>query len=188
VESGLSSEVVVVFVDDELLVGAARAGDVDAFAELVGRYQARVYRIALRMLGSDADAQDAAQDTFVRAWQSLSRFRGESSVGTWLYRIVTNRCLTMLAARRDVAPLGEDDVAVESGDPASVVAQRERIDAITQAVSRLPTDQRLALVLRDYEGLSYAEVGEVLGIGEGAVKSRIHRARAEVLKRTIGWR
>ncbi|HLI60423.1 MAG TPA: sigma-70 family RNA polymerase sigma factor [Solirubrobacteraceae bacterium] len=178
----------VLFVDDALLVDAARAGDVDAFSELVRRHQGRVYRIALRMLESDADAQDAAQDTFVRAWRSLPRFRGESSVATWLYRIVTNRCVSMLAARRASAPLREGDVAVETDDPAWLVAQRERMDAVSRAVSRLPDDQRLALVLRDYEGLSYAEVAEVLGIGEGAVKSRIHRARAEVLKRTVGWR
>ena len=74
-------------------MAAARAGDSAAFAELVRRHQGLVYRVALRMLGSDADAQDAAQDTFVRAWRGLHGFRGQSTVATWLYRIVTNRCL-----------------------------------------------------------------------------------------------
>ncbi len=147
-----------------------------------------MYRIALRMLDSDADAQDVAQETFVRAWRSLGRFRGDSSVATWLYRIATNQCLSLLAARREHAPLRDEDARVDERDPAWLVVQRERMDAVSRAVSRLPDDQRSALVLRDYEGLSYAEVAEVLGIGVGAVKSRIHRARADVLKKTVAWR
>jgi RNA polymerase sigma-70 factor, ECF subfamily len=178
----------VVRVDDEVLLGAARAGDGDAFAELVRRHQGRVYRVAVRMLGSDADAQDAAQETFVAAWRALPRFRGDSAVATWLYRIVTNRCLNRLASRRPEPPVDERHPAGEAWDPAMVVEQRARMDAISAAVASLPDEQRAALVLRDYEGLSYEEIAEVLRIGVGAVKSRIHRARGDVLKRTLGWR
>jgi RNA polymerase sigma-70 factor (ECF subfamily) len=96
--------------------------------------------------------------------------------------------LELLAARRDVAPLCDGAAAAEEHDPAWLAQQRERMDAVSRAVSRLPADQRAALVLRDFEGLSYAEVAQVLEIGDGAVKSRIHRARAEVLKQTLGWR
>ena len=96
---------VVVRVADRVLVDAARAGDVEAFEVLVRRHQGRVYRVALRLLGSDADAQDAAQETFIRAWRGLGRFRGESAVSTWLYRIVTNRCLNVIAARRPAESL-----------------------------------------------------------------------------------
>lgn len=178
----------VVTVEDSVLLGAARSGDVAAFSELVRRHQGAVYRVALRMLGSEADAEDAAQETFVRAWRSIGRFRGESSVATWLYRIVTNRCLSRLAAARDTVEYEDTRVADERGDPAVVVERRAQMDAVTRAVAALPADQRAALVLRDFEGLSYDEVAEVLDIGLGAVKSRIHRARADVLKRTLGWR
>ena len=178
----------VVTIDDRLLVDAARAGDAAAFAELVHRHQERVYRVALRMLGSDADAQDVAQETFVRAWGSLRRFRGDSTVQSWLYRIVTNQCLSLLGARRGVAPLREGDGRTDERDPAWVVTQHETMDAVSAAVARLPAGQRSALVLRAYEGLSYEEVAEVLGIGLGAAKSRIHRARADVIRETIGWR
>ena len=176
------------WVDDEVLVGAARAGDDAAFSELVRRHQARVYRVALRMLGSDADAQDAAQEAFVAAWLALARFRGESSVATWLYRIVTNRCLSRLAPRPGEPPVQARDIAVEAHDPARLAEHRAHADAISRAVAALPADQRAALVLRDYEGLSYEEIAVVLRIGVGAVKSRIHRARRDVLKRTLAWR
>ena len=176
----------VVRVDDDVLVSAARAGDTAAFAELVRRHQGLVYRVALRMLGSDADAQDAAQDTFVRAWRGLHGFRGQSTVATWLYRIVTNRCLNLIAARRETAELAEDTVS-GSQDTERLVEQIAQLDAISRAVVALPPDQRAALVLRDYEGLSYEEVAEILQISVGAVKSRLHRARAIVLKRTVGW-
>ena len=178
----------VAVVDDEVLLGAARAGDEEAFSELVRRHQARVYRVALRMLGSDADAQDASQDTFVSAWRALPRFRGDSSVSTWLYRIATNRCLNRLASRRPDAPVDAGELWFDGHDPAVVVERRARLDAISLAVARLPDDRRAALVLRDYEGLSYDEIADVLRIGVGAVKSRIHRGRADVLKRTVAWR
>ena len=178
----------VVRVDDTVLLDAARAGDTAAFSELVRRHQEQVYRVALRMLGSPADAEDAAQDAFVRAWRSLGGFRGDSSVTTWLYRIVTNRCLSLLAARRETAQLPEATLRDRGDDLATVVARRAEIDAISTAVARLPGDQRAAIVLRDYEGLSYEEVAEILQIGLGAVKSRIHRGRADVLKTTLAWR
>jgi RNA polymerase sigma-70 factor, ECF subfamily len=179
---------VVVWVDDEVLLGAARAGDEEAFAELVRRHQVRVYRVALRMLGSDADAQDAAQESFVAAWRALPRFRGESAVATWLYRIVTNRCLNRLASRRTDSPMDAHEEPSGARDPALLAEQRAHLDAISHAVALLPDDQRAALVLRDYEGLSYEEVADVLRISVGAVKSRIHRARGDVLKRTLAWR
>src|SRR5215212_2279800 len=109
----------VVDVDDRILVRGARAGDLDAFETLVRRHQASVYRVALRMLASDADAQDVTQDTFVRAWQALRRFREQSAVGTWLYRIVTRRSLDVLAARRHATVL-DDRQPAHDGDPAAV--------------------------------------------------------------------
>jgi RNA polymerase sigma-70 factor (ECF subfamily) len=177
----------VVRVADRVLVDAARAGDVDAFEVLVRRHEGRVYRVALRLLGSDADAQDATQETFVRAWRGLGRFRGESAVSTWLYRIVTNRCLNVVAARRPVEGLDPELPSV-GGDPAEFAERRERFAVVARQVASLPPDQRAVLVLRDFEGLSYEEVAAALKVSVAAVKGRIHRARLSVLRETAAWR
>lgn len=172
--------------EDAILVRAAQTGDVDAFEELVRRYQASIYRVALRILGSSADAQDAVQETFVRAWRALPRFRHDSTINTWLYRIVTRRALNRIAARRTTEAL--DDVELEAGpDPARAVEQRERLRAVTRAIANLPPEQRAALVLREFEGLSYQEVADILGTSLPAIKGRIHRARLTVIQQTSSW-
>jgi len=172
--------------DDAILVRAAQAGDVDAFEELVRRHQAGVYRVALRILGSSADAQDTVQETFVRAWRALPHFRQDSTISTWLYRIVTRRALHRIAARRTTQAL--DEVELEAGpDPAHAAERRERLRAVTQAIANLPPEQRAALVLREFEGLSYQEVAEILGASLPAVKGRIHRARLTVIQQTSSW-
>lgn len=173
-------------VEDSILVRAAQNGDVDAFEELVRRYQTSIYRVALRMLGSRADAQDAVQETFVRAWRALPRFRHDSAISTWLYRIVTRRALDRIASRRSTGTL--DEVEVEAGpDPAQAAEHQERLRAIRRAIAKLPPDQRAALVLREFEGLSYQEVAQVLGASVPAVKTRIHRARLTIIQQTSSW-
>lgn len=174
-------------VDDAILVQAAQDGDIDAFEAIVRRHQADVYRVAVRMLGSRADAQDVTQETFVRAWRGLGRFRADSAVGTWLYRIVTRRCLDVIAARRTDEHLDED-VQTSAGDPSESAEQRERLQVVTRAIAMLPAEQRAALVLREFESLSYQEVADVLGTTVSAVKGRIHRARITLLNQTAGWR
>jgi RNA polymerase sigma-70 factor, ECF subfamily len=174
-------------VDDRVLVEAAQAGDLDAFEALVRRHQAAVYRVALRMLGSSADADDVTQDTFLRAWRALSRYRGDSALTTWLYRIVTRRCLDVIGHRRPTVAI-EDDHRDERGDPVAAVEQRERLRAVARQIQALPADQRAALVLREFEGLSYEEVAGVLETTVPAIKGRIHRARLTVLKETAAWR
>jgi RNA polymerase sigma-70 factor (ECF subfamily) len=177
---------VILEIHDRLLLQAAQDGDLDAFEALVHRHQGAVYRVALRMLGSEADAQDATQETFVRAWRGLGRFRRESAVSTWLYSIVTRRCLDLIAARRPTEDLG---IELDAGvDPADTAEQRERLRAVTRAVAALPGEQRAALVLREFEGLSYDQVADVLNTSVSAVKGRIHRARLAVLKDTTAWR
>lgn len=176
----------VVEVDDHILLQAARDGDLDAFETLVRRYQTPVYRVALRMLASEADAQDVTQDTFVRAWQALGRFRGDSAVGTWLYRIVMRRSLDVLSARRPTGKLDERQPA-HRGDPAVATEQRHRFAAVTRELAALPADQRAALVLREFEGLTYDRIAEVLDTTLPAVKGRIHRARLTILKQTAEW-
>lgn len=174
----------IVQTDDAILVQAVQDGDLDAFEALVRRHQATVYRIALRLLGSSADAQDATQDTFVRAWRGLHKFRFDSAVSTWLYRIVTRRCLDLMAARRPTENLEELELETPNSDPDETVQQRERLAAVTRAIALLPGEQRAALILREFEGLSYQQVADVLGITVPAVKGRIHRARLAVISQT----
>ncbi len=174
-------------VDDRVLVQASQDGDLDAFEALVRRHQPAVYRVALRMLGSEADAQDATQETFVRAWRGLGRFRRESETTTWLYRIVTRRCLDVIGARRPSKALDEIELSSRV-DVADAAEQRERLRAVTRAIAALPGDQRVTLVLREFEGLSYEQVADVLETSVPAVKGRIHRARLTVMKETAAWR
>ena len=169
--------------DDRVLVDAAGAGDLDAFVVLVRRHQGSVYRVALRLVGSAADAEDVAQETFVQAWRSLGGFRGESALSTWLYRIVTNRALDLVAKRRPTAQF-EDSEGEQDLDPATIVADNEQTARVMRAVGALPLEQRAALVLRDFEGLTYDQIGEVLGISLAAVKGRIHRGRLAVIVTT----
>ena len=174
-------------VDDRILVQAAQDGDLDAFEALVCRHQPAVYRVALRMLGSEADAQDATQQTFVRAWRALPRFRHDSAVTTWLYRIVTRRCLDLIAARRPTETLNDTQPDPRL-DPVHTAEQRARLKAVTRAIAQLPDDQRAALILREFEGLSYDQVADALNTSVPAIKGRIHRARLAVLQHSRGWR
>lgn len=166
--------------DERFLVRAAQRGDLDAFGELMRRHEQPTYRLALRMLGSPAEAEDAAQDAFLRAWKALPKFQGTSSFSTWLYRITTNRCLNIIDARRPSEPLDETRAGDRRDDPASRAQERERMSALTASIGGLPAEQRAALVLREFEGLSYEDIADVLQISLAAVKGRIHRARAQI--------
>ncbi len=158
-----------------------------AFEKFVRRHQTVVYRVALRMLRNEEDAKDATQDAFVEAWRALPDFRGESSLETWVYRIVTSRCLNLLRTRRGAEPLLETREA-SLGRPNHLAETRGELDALKDAIVRLPPDQRATLVLRELEGLSYEEIAHVLGTTVPAVKGRLHRARLELLHAMRGWR
>lgn len=175
--------------DERYLLRAARRGDLDAFGELMRRHETAMYRVALRMLGSQADAEDATQEAMVRAWRSLRRFRGDAALTTWLYRITTNRCLTLIERRRPTAELDDDRTpAAHHADPAAQLEQREAMSVLGQAIAALPAEQRAVVVLRELEGLSYDEVAEVLGVSLAAVKGRLHRARLHLADELEGWR
>lgn len=166
--------------DDVALVAAAQAGHLQAFELLVRRHQDRVFRLCLRMLGDWADAEDAAQDVFVRAWRSLGRFRGEAAFSTWLHRLAVNRCLDGARARRRTEVLDES-VPDPSGQPEEVVEARRQLDCLEDAVAGLTPDQRVTFILREVEGLTYQDIAASLGIGLGAVKSRLNRARVALV-------
>ena len=164
----------------------ARAGDNGAFEALVLRYQARIVNYASAMVHDAGAAEDVAQETFVRAWRGLGRFRGESTFKTWLYRIATNVARTHLdrrGRRARIADRSLDDEAepLQAGDVPSPAPDAEtalvRREAIDRALSELPDELRQALVLRDVEGLDYKEIAGVTGAPIGTVESRIFRAR-----------
>lgn len=178
----LNLAALVLVADDVHLVRSAQAGDVAAFEELVRRHELPVYRLALRMLGDAGDAQDAAQETFVRAWRALASFRSESAFSTWLYRIATNQCLGVLARPElRTGPLTGREVDLGPG-PETAALERDAIHDLKVAIAQLTPEQRAPLVLRELEGLAYEEIGEVLNLTPGAVKGRLHRARLELSK------
>jgi RNA polymerase sigma-70 factor (ECF subfamily) len=171
---------------DADLVSRAQAGQLDAFEELVRRHRLASYRVALRMLGDESDAEDATQDAFVQAWRNLGGFRSDAAFSTWMYRIVTNRCLNMVRARRRTEPLPDDREAPASR-PDRIAEARWQVEDLKLAIGRLTPEQRGPLVLRELEGCSYEEIAEALDLSISAVKSRLHRARLELLAAMGAW-
>ncbi len=171
---------------DADLVSRAQAGQLDAFEELVRRHRLASYRVALRMLGDESDAEDATQDAFVQAWRNLGGFRSDAAFSTWMYRIVTNRCLNLLRARRRTEPLSERHEA-PTARPDRIAEARWQVEDLKLAIGRLTPEQRGPLVLRELEGCSYEEIAEALDVSISAVKSRLHRARLELLAAMGAW-
>jgi RNA polymerase sigma-70 factor (ECF subfamily) len=170
---------------------AARGGDPAALEALLERHQARVYRFGLKMCGQAEDAQDVVQDTLFAAARTIGRFRGQSSVSTWLYSIARSFCIKKRRRRAsapEVVSLEERgpsarETAAGSPDPERALAKRELGSALDSAISALGPGLREVLLLRDVEGLSAAEVSQVMGLAVPAVKSRLHRARAALRER-----
>jgi len=167
------------------LIQQAKAGDRAAFAQLVQAEQRFVYNLALRTLNNPQEAEDVAQETFLRAWQALPRFREAAKFQTWLYRIVTNLCYNRLPRlRRDLAALG-DEATVNIpdevlADPAKRMVLAEKRGYLHQQIEQLPESYRLLITLRYQNELSYAEIAEVVGLPLGTVKTGIFRARAQL--------
>jgi len=178
--------------NDETLADQARSGSRAAFAALVGRYQGRVYRLAMRMTQNPSDAEEIVQEAFLRAHRSIRFFHGDSRFGTWLYRIALNEALMRrrAAARRPTGSIDEmcprlSDIgfALPDGCPegADVLAERRQlVDRVYAALGALDETHRAAIVLRDLEGLSAAEAAEVLGVSADVVRQRAHRARLKL--------
>ena len=175
---------------EQELVLAARSGDREAFGALVEANQNMVYSLALRMTGNPDDAADLTQDAFLGAWRNLAKFDGRSAFSTWLYRLTTNLCIDFLRREKRrgqlSAPLeGEDsegeekqlDLPDERWSPERALEQSEIRQAVRQGLDSLSPEHRAVLLLREAEGLSYAEIARALDLEEGTVKSRIARAR-----------
>ena len=168
------------------LLARAQAGDVAAFERLSSAYADRLFMLLLRLLGDRAEAEDVAQEVMLRAWQGITRFRGQSSYFTWLYRIAVNeanRALEKRARHPAGVTLGADELQLPAPgalDPSRQAENSELRRTLGRALADLPPPLRTALVLRDVEGLSTQEAAEIAGVGEAAFKSRLHQARLRV--------
>ena len=174
---------------DRELVTAAREGDAEAFGLLVRRHQRRVYRLAVHLLKSGAEAEDVTQDTFVRAYGALDRFDGRSEPFTWIYRICVNLSLNALRSRKTRRASSPDDPRIEgllvdnrpaAGSPARSTADKQLGRALVEGIDELSDTLRTTLVLVCIDGLSHAEAGEVLGCPEGTIAWRVHEARKKL--------
>ncbi len=180
--------------DDSALVERAKAGDKEAFGQLVERHESKVYGLCLKMLGNAEDAEDCLQEVFMKAFEALPRFREEARFSTWVYRIATNACLMRLRKKKlQTVPLdrpmnvgGESlprEVPDWSTDPSSDLMNEELNGVLTQHINELRPDNRIVFVLRDIHGLSTDDTASILGLSVPAVKSRLHRARLYLRER-----
>jgi RNA polymerase sigma-70 factor (ECF subfamily) len=189
--------------EESLIIHRVLMGEKEAFAEIVRAYQQMVFNLAYRYLGSHEEAEDLTQEVFIRVYRFLRRFKGESSLKTWIYRITVNSAYNRydwLKRRKhkkqlsldsgntpDEKPLKEK-IKIKDKNPESETLSREMQRKIQSSIESLPKRLRMAVILRDVEGLSYNEISEALQINEGTVKSRIARGRAalkELLKEYI---
>lgn len=185
--------------DEKELVEEVKAGNDDAFGEIVERYEKLVFNAACRVLSSSGRSTDAAdeiaEDAFVKAWRNIRSFRGDCSLSTWLYRIAVNTAKDRLRSDARHASLSltlsdedddvhEWDVPVTSGDtvPEDAVERQETIIAVRRAIEELPEDMRKVVVMRDINEMPYSDIAEILGIELGTVKSRLSRGRAALKK------
>ena len=174
---------------DRELVTAARQGDAEAFGLLVRRHQRRVYRLAVHLLKSGAEAEDVTQDTFVRAYGALDRFDGRSEPFTWIYRICVNLSLNALRSRKTRRASSPDDPRIEGllvdnrpagGSPQRSTSDKQLGRALVEGIDDLSDTLRTTLILVCIDGLSHAEAGQVLGCPEGTIAWRVHEARKKL--------
>ncbi len=170
--------------DERALIERCRQGDLGAFEELYRAHAGRLYSVALRLLGNSADAEDILQEIFLAAHRKLDTFRGESALGTWLYRLATNLCLDHLRSKtgrsNQVTDALDDEVGLFDVRSSTLAEQAVTRMDLERALARLPEGCRAAFVLHDVEGLEHREVAEILGIAEGTSKSQVHKARLKL--------
>ena len=175
--------------EERALVLRAQKGDSAAFEDIVRAHEATVYRLALRQLGSREDAEDAAQEVFLKAYTGLNSFRGDSKLSVWLYRITSNVCTDMLRRRRETVSLSQEneegeplqlELPDERFDPVALAERKDLREQIGAALNALPPEAREILLLRELGGQSYDEIAAALDLDLGTVKSRIFRARKKL--------
>ncbi len=175
-----------VALDDRAVVAAFLAGRREAFDVIVTRHRRAVYQVCYRFAGNHEDASDLAQDVFVRAFKGLAKFKGDSTLSTWLYRVGVNTCLNRVAVKRpptesiDATPRIDE----RADNPLDLVMRDERAGMVRRAIEQLPPKQRATLVLRVYQELSHEEIAQILGSSVGAVKANFFHALGN-LKRLL---
>ncbi|CCO09298.1 RNA polymerase sigma factor [Desulforamulus hydrothermalis] len=181
--------------EDQLLVERSKKGDREAFEHLVQLYENKVYTIAYRLMGNHADAADLAQEAFIKIYQALPNFRGDSSFSTWIYHITVNVCRDELRKRQRRPTVSLDEPAADGNNntyeirsvapgPEEMLDRSETQAMIQQCLNALSDDYRTILVMREIQELSYEEIADILGCSLGTVKSRLSRAR-QALKEKI---
>ena len=175
--------------DEKELIERSQKGDIDAFEELVARYERKVYTIAYRYMGNPEDASDLAQETFLKVFKSIDKFRGESSFSTWIYRITANICKDELRKikRKPQTSLDQEiwldegsvirQVVDEKPTPDEAFEQKELWNYLQDLIANLSPEYRMVIVLRDINGYSYEEIAQITETSLGTVKSRLNRAR-----------
>jgi RNA polymerase sigma-70 factor (ECF subfamily) len=187
--------------DDYALIRAFHSGEKSAFDTLVMRHKDRVFNLCLRFLGDYQEAEDTAQDVFVKAYRSLKLFRFESSFFTWIYRITINTCKNKVNSlgfryrKKDISiDIQEESVEVRQAeslenvrrDPVSELEKKEMMKTLQCAIDSLPSDQKSVVILRDIQGLSYEEITDITGFKLGTLKSRLSRARSNLREKLGG--
>jgi RNA polymerase sigma-70 factor (ECF subfamily) len=171
--------------DDRDLVGLARRGDREAFTQLIVQYQVPLYNMALRMVGGPDDAADITQEAFLRAWEKIRTLR-EAPFKAWLFQIAANLCYDHFRRGRRYGVMPDEEtnqvrgLGIETPDPQERAEASERNRLVRESIQALDHDMRIAIVLRDVNGMAYEEIAAVLRVPLGTVKSRIARARAQV--------
>ncbi len=170
------------------LLAACRRGDREAFEEVVRRTHRHVYTQALRLVGDRLEAEDVAQEAYLRVFRGLAGFRGDAQFETWLYRIVSNAAMSHLRKRRRFGELVRDSLEEPRELPSPVRVAEEAVDrdSLTKALDSLQPSLRVVVIMKDVYGLSCREIGDQIGVSEGAVKVRLHRARKRLKEILFG--
>jgi RNA polymerase sigma-70 factor (ECF subfamily) len=175
---------------DTQLIERTLGGEPDAFNLLVRRWERHIYGLTLRMLGRDDEARDATQETFISAYRNLSKFRGEAKFSSWIYRIALNICNTRLRGRsRNVVSLDEQreatgfELTADTEDLGSNIQQEQVTRAVRRALQGLPAEMRQVIVMKEYEGLKFSEIADILGLPVSTVKTRMYTGLSELKKR-----
>ena len=167
--------------DELALVDRCRQGDLAAFEEVYRTHAGRLYSVACRLVGNQADAEDLLQEIFLAAHRKLDSFRGDSALGTWLYRLATNLCLDHLRSKAvrtsQLTDALEDEPGLSDATSRGLAERTVARMDLERALAKLPEGCRAAFVLHDIEGLEHREVAEILGVAEGTSKSQVHKAR-----------
>ena len=178
---------------DEDLVARSRGGDVDSFNQLILRWERPIYALAYRVIGREEDARDVVQDTFLRAFRALPGFKGQAKFSSWIYRIALNLCRDWIRRQRrtPVVQMPDDAEAVERmaiRDPVDsiedLVARKELSAVVAEAMAVLPEEQRTAIILKEYHGMTFQEIAELQGVPLSTVKTRLYQGLA-VLRRNL---